>query len=373
MHSKTVRFHATHAVAVAALLASAPPAASQSSFPDDYIDTYAGEHAYEVVPGLELAMILTAVAYRNTDIRFHPVRRDTDYYERVLAHFAAFADHPVFAVLELDPDDLRTYTNLRNNGYNWVFCGEELCRQDFLGKWWQGAEFPDAFSPNIGLIGDFAREAGFRAFFERESAYYARLVELYEERVDLSHMVEWLYANFPYRYESYRILFSPLIVGNQSTTVKRGPGFNQVFAIVDPPAENQSDADVLLRFRWIFTELDHQYVDPAAENHRERIDEVFGDRTFWTAHGESEHYQSPFRVFAEYMTWAVYLVYLEETYEAAVVGDVTGALIPWVEERRGFPRFGAFHRALSRLRGDMGRPLSELFPGLLDWAEAAQQ
>ena len=361
------------AFAAALMVLLVRPAMAQNAFPRDYTDTYAGGHVYEVVPGVELAMILTAVAYRDADIRFHPVRRDTEYYHRVLAHFSSYADHPVFAALSLNPDDLRSYTDLRNNGYNWVFCGDQLCRQAFLGKWWQGEEFLDTFSRNIDLINEFARVTDFRAFFEAEKPYYARLAALYEERIDLPHMIAWLYSNFPYSYDSYRILFSPLILGNQSTTIKRAQAFTQVFAIVDPPSERQSDADALLRFRWVFTELDHQYVEPAAERHAARIDSVFADRSYWTTDGESAHYGTPFRVFAEYMTWAVYLVYLEETYEPEVAGEVKGRLVRWVEERRGFPRFGVFYRTLSELRRATSRPLYLLLPPLLDWAQGTRE
>lgn len=355
----------------ALLLSSLMPAglgAAQIDFPTAYLERYQQSKAYEVVPGLELAMILVAVGSEEREMRFDPILRDTPYYERVIAHFGPFADHPVFAALALDPQDQRAYTALRNNAYRWRLCDGELCEDEFLGKWWRGEEFDDGFAAQIDLIRDFARISDFAGFFASEDSYYTRLVSLCRERVDLDHMIGWLESNYPYRYDSYRILFSPLMRGNQSTTIKRSENYQQVFAIVDAPREDVDSVNALMRFRWIFTELDHQYVDPSAEPYADRIEEIFGDRAFWTSGAQSDHYRSGFRVFAEYMTWAVFMVYVHESYAAELSERLTPTYVSWMQEKRGFPHFGEFLSAVLRLKEGRQQTLDALTPALLDWA-----
>lgn len=358
-------------VAAALGLACVPVTAQPSTvtFPPEYIAAHKGRNAYVVSPALELANIIVAVAFRDAEMRHHPLRRQTAYYEEVLAYFSPYATHPVFDAVGLDPDNLYTYTLLRNSSYRWYLCGDDWCHDEFLGKWWRGDK-RDVFTENVEPIADFARETGFQAFYEAHQPYYETLAEIYETRVNLDEMIRWLTSNFGGHYDAYTILFSPLIIGNQTTTRKVGSDFSQVFMIVDPPAEVEDMTKALNSFKWVFTELDHQFVNPVSDQYAERIQSIFGDRELWTAGKQSSGYKNGLSIFNEYMTWAVYIAYVDDHFDASVAEVHTVAVVEFMEDKRGFPLYGEFVAELQSLRGVGDNPISQLYPSMLGWAEA---
>jgi len=57
----------------------------------------------------------------------------------------------------------------------------------------------------------------------------------------------------------------------------------------------------------VFTEIDHNYVNPGTSKYEKLIDSIFSNRSAWTKHGNSsDYYDSPVRVFNEYMTHAAF-------------------------------------------------------------------
>lgn len=349
----------------------APPQYSvrqAEALPADYIARFDGRHAYEVSPGMELALILIALATADAEGP-EPIIRSTPYYEEVIAHFGPHRDHPVFAAIAISRDNSAGITALRNNAYNWRLENGEWRRDDFLGNWWSGEEYPDAFSPNLELIADFARQSDFESFFNAHQAFYAEHISRYTEVLDLNQMAAWLDGHFDIPpITSVRLMFSPLQNGNQSTTIKRSGAFQQVFIIAGPARVSDNRADALRSGMWIFTELDHQYVNPTSDMHADAIERAFADRTVWTGGRESNNYSRADSVFNEYMTWATYVLYVHDTYPADVAAAHERVVVEFIETRRGFPRFGAFLAELDRLGGDHPR-LAARYPALLAWAE----
>jgi hypothetical protein len=337
-------------------------------FPPSYIGRQMDRHEYMVSPATELAIVLTAVAFRESTNRYHPLRRRPAYYAEVIEHFSPHASHPVFKAVGLHTDSMDSYINLRNSSYRWRLCGSGWCRHAFLGRW-SSRDQGDAFSENIELIQDFTEVSGFLRFYEEHRPYYDELVRLYESRVDLNGMIGWLTREFGGGYQAYTILFSPLILGNQATTRKIGETFGQVFMIVDPPAQTEDLAGALNSFKWVFTELDHNFVNPLSDRHEEKINAVFSDRRLWTAGGQSGGYSSPIAVFNEYMTWAVYLLYVQDHFDEETSREHAAVVTEFMEERRGFPNFGDFLAQLKAERRRVDAPISTLYPELLEWAE----
>ena len=356
------------ATALALICARSEAETPLIDFPSSYVSRHLDRHEYVVSPATELAIVLTAVAFRDSTIRYHPLRRRPAYYTEVIEHFSPYASHPVFKAVGLDTDSMAGYINLRNSSYRWRLCKSGWCQDDFLGRW-SGRDQSDVFAENIELIQDFAEASGFLRFYEKHRPYYEELVRLYESRVDLGGMIGWLTREFGGKYQAYTILFSPLVLGNQATTRKTGEAFGQVFMIVDPPLQTEDMAKALNSFKWVFTELDHNFVDPHSDRHEEKINAVFSDRQFWTAGGQSEGYSSPMAVFNEYMTWAVYLLYVDDHFDEETSREHAAAVIEFMEGRRGFPVFGDFVAQLDVERGQAGAPISALYPKLLDWAE----
>jgi hypothetical protein len=318
-----------------------------------------------------MAIVLTAVAYQKTTLRYHPLRRKPEYYKEVLEHFGPFSDHAVFEALAIDPDSLGGYINLRNSSYRWDLCGDQWCEDAFLGKWWNG-DSQDAFAEHIELIADFSRKSDFQGFYAAHQPFYRSLAERYRDVADMDLMINWLSEHFDGQYDAYTLLFSPLLLGNQSTTRKVGDRFSQVFMMVDPPSMADDMMRRLNSFKWVFTELDHQFVNPTSDRHAESIESTFADRNLWTAGKQSKGYHSGLKIFNEYMTWAVYVAYVDDHFETDVAVAHTEAVIEFMIQKRGFPKFREFTSQLRQLRRS-GERIGTLYPELLAWASRAKK
>ncbi|MEM9304015.1 MAG: hypothetical protein AAGE01_18015, partial [Pseudomonadota bacterium] len=122
----------------------------------------------------------------------------------------------------------------------------------------------------------------------------------------------------------------------------------------------------------LFTELNHGFINPEAEQYYQRVDVIFADREFWVPELDANAYSIPGAVFTEYLNWSLPSLYamdqLDEEGVAALVTRVGDSMV----ERRGFARFREFNEALMRLYEERaaGETAADLYPALLDWAEA---
>jgi hypothetical protein len=121
--------------------------------------------------------------------------------------------------------------------------------------------------------------------------------------------------------------------------------------------------------RLVFTEIDHNFVNPVTDQHRDLVNGAFDNRSEWTTDASS-FYQSPSAVFNEYMTWAVFLVYLEGRVSAEDFTEVVTMTTTMMEGSRRFQRFGRFAQELLRLYRERpsGSRIPDLYPRLLEWA-----
>jgi hypothetical protein len=121
--------------------------------------------------------------------------------------------------------------------------------------------------------------------------------------------------------------------------------------------------------RIVFTEIDHNFVNPVTDQHRFQVISAFAERSKWTSN-ESTFYQSPIAVFNEYMTWALFLLYIEARISPQEFADVMTFTTSQMESSRKFHRFGSFARELLRLYRERpeGTRVPLLYPAILEWA-----
>src|SRR5690606_17543288 len=66
----------------------------------------------------------------------------------------------------------------------------------------------------------------------------------------------------------------------------------------------------------VFTEIDHNYVNPTTDKYRKQVDSIFSNRDYWVKPGVARNYYgSPYAIFNEYMTHAVFCVYIDDVYD----------------------------------------------------------
>lgn len=127
----------------------------------------------------------------------------------------------------------------------------------------------------------------------------------------------------------------------------------------------------------VFTEIDHNYVNPTSDKHIDRINTIFAKRALWSEAGKpGDLYKNAYAVFNEYMTHALFFVYLLDTgFTGADYELVRSRRIAMNEDRRGFRLFTKFTDHLIELykTRPAGKTIAELYPEILDWCEKQTQ
>ena len=349
--------------------------ALEVNFDDDYIARYRGQVAYEVPEVFELANIAIALTEVGRESEYR-VFKDTDYCQRVLDHFSPYADHPLLAEINYVENNFTDYYSFRENSLAYVFEDDQIVPGGIFppGMIWRG-DGNDRFTQHLDLVEDFARVSGFRAFYEENKGYYKAESQAYREAADVHHMWDWLETRFDSRYDSYRVVFSPLIYASHSTQRFHDNGMNQTIMFECGPRIYQDTGfspavQEGLIAKLLFTEIDHNYVGPVTAKFRDEIETAFSPVSDWNAQENSQLYTSPIGTFDEYMTWGVFLLYAHETYPEDVYDQVADYTVNSMVQGRGFIRFEAFMDELLRLyQAAEDQTIADLYPDILDWAK----
>lgn len=319
----------------------------------------------EVYELLNVALVLTddAVASGLVDPR-------TAYYQAVVERFSPHRSHPLIDALRASLGSFPSHRSL----FAYRFDGEVIVHDGQYGTGWRSEA---SFAEYLPLLEDFARVSGFREFYAEHQPYYGELVDSYLATVPLDAMWNWLEGEFQQECDAYRVVISPLVGGWHNTFLFRDRQHDYHEIVMFVPAvtaggsgtEPTDPAAQAMTARVVFTEIDHNYVNPATDDRRHlgQVTRVFADVTAWNT---GPGYSTPGETFNEYMTWAVFSLWAREAYELEVFGVVNEATVG-VMNRRGFVRFAEFNQALLDLyekRGD-GETVFDLYPKLLKWAE----
>jgi hypothetical protein len=120
----------------------------------------------------------------------------------------------------------------------------------------------------------------------------------------------------------------------------------------------------------VFTEIDHNYVNPETDKYIDKVNTYFKDKNKWTAGKESKGYSSAYAVFNEYMTWSVYLLYCYDQYNNEDFKIINDRIVKYIINKRGFHRFDDFHGTMLSLYSNKkeDETVSDLYLALLEWA-----
>ena len=352
-------------------------------FPPDYIRRHKGNVQVEIPAVYELANILWTLSPSGQ--RASDLVRQGAYYKQVSDYFKPWMDHPVFKKMDF-PDSLypKYYYDFRENSFAFSFKGDELVWEGpyyyVMGDDWDN--YSSLFRRLLPLIADFAKQSKFREFYKNNQAFYARQVQRQTALMPVRNMWTWLEQQFPTRkYQSYKVVFSPLIGGSHSTqqfaTYIHPEIFREVVMFVCGP--DRFDQDSLtekqkegLLSGIVFTEIDHNYVNPVTNKYAAAVDSIFSNRALW-AGSNTGWYDNPVAVFNEYMTHAVFCLWVLDQYDKSTADFVIGKRESLMTDRRQFIRFREFNRALIALRqANPGRPVADLYPAIVDWCRTVQ-
>jgi hypothetical protein len=337
------------------------------NFSDQYIAANKGKWSLEIPEVQELVhivMAITPVGIADSNLVDHT----TEYYQKVLAHFGKFKDEKI--VRWINQELPQRYPYLKMDACGFYFNSEGTIVKDKTYdqlSWTQ-----NSIEVYIPELQQFAIKTSFRKFFKDHALYYEALQLLMKKQLTIDKQWQWLERKFSLRYDNYRITFSPLVYGSHSTNRFEGNNFRQTIMFICGPITHQrynTNVTEGLMTRVVFTEIDHNYVNPVSERYSDMIYSIFNDRTKWTAGKDSDHYEDAASVFNEYMTWAVFTLYAMDTYPAEDFRIINERTEMQMVNRRGFCHYKAFNAKLMELYRTPDKPplIPDLYSAILDW------
>ncbi|MGM0579491.1 MAG: DUF4932 domain-containing protein [Bacteroidota bacterium] len=334
----------------------------------------------EVYELMQIASSLTETFQNDPNL----IKRNNPYYDDFRDHFKGFENHEL--VLKLNEAFKKTPYGNNQHSIRLLSLNHDiddnnsLINNEFININPATSYFLNLFvffpSANVDLIEDFAKKSNFKDFYKEHEVYYNKLVENYYELCDFKGMQTWLESKFTSKYQSYRIIFSPLTYGFHSTTKFKNAdrSMEQTFMFVSAPRENianisHNEYEIVSSrsSRIVFTEIDHNYVNPVTDQFLEELDNAMIDYKDWNAQ-EKGSYQSKYNTFNEYMTWGVFNLYALDTYSEENTDAIIKFQTDFITDNRKFNRFREFNQELIRLYNSQNKPkIEELYEPIFEW------
>jgi len=330
--------------------------AINSNYTEEYIKTAKGGFDIQIPETYELANIALYLSHCSKRTGNYP---ESEYSKKVKKHFAPFQNHKLIQVLNNNCKDNKhwnTYYGFRENSICFSFGVDDFLSYNTAYKhvfWDKTYLYGGQFRNMLYLLQDFSDQSDFRKFYQKNKEYYQKLIERQGELLPIKQMWSWLEAEFPQRMDSYKIVFSPLIEGSHSTQkFQKGflnkPEFQECIMFIncsesiDSKTEYSEQLKAGLMSGIVFTEIDHNYVNPASREHLEAIKDLMKDKDFWATTEAQQKYPSEYAIFNEYMTHSIFCLYIQEVYKPAVAEGIISKRVKLMN-RRGYSQFEEFY------------------------------
>jgi len=344
-----------------------------ATFDKDYIENTKGKYQVfspEVHELINISAALTHIGRQDSNM----IYMKSAYYNEMVSHFHTYKNHPLLDSLNQNMMEAFSnssydyYLNLRMNACMYAFDGHKIVNNSPYNRLGFGGD--NRLEALIPLFEDFARKSGFEEFYRDHADYYQSLIDSYYELVPIDEMWDWIEKKFPQRYESYKIYFSPLIGGVHSTQKLSDKGFKETIMFINAPIftrnypEKYKEA-VLSRI--IFTEIDHNYVNPTTDKFPE-MHTIMEPLTCWN--NGAQGYGNSYATFNEYMTWAVFTLYLYDNFDKEIFEKRNKIESGFMTNRRGFVKFKAFNEfVLDWYVNNANKSFEDLYPDVIKWIE----
>lgn len=335
---------------------------------------------YELV---NVVFALTKTAQSDDNL----IEKSTAYYRSMMQYFAPHKNEPIVNVLDsLLATDGSLYFPLKMDAYAFFLDRNGVIQKSpVYDRIAWGSE--NSLRPYLLQLQRFAEKTKFTDFYRKHKPYYASLVRAYSDSVGVADMQSWLNRNFPTtRYDSFKIIFSPLVSSNQSANWFENGGFREAQAHVNFPFPDPSSdagfskkANNVRNGNIVFTELNHAFINPEAgkKNYDGPISAAFNNLDTWLADGKpaKQGYNNPFACFNEHLNWGLVSLRYVDYAPRAELDTLLRRVEKMMVERRGFKRFAEFNQFLVSLyqKRSPGTTVADLYPQLIHWFEVNKQ
>lgn len=346
-----------------------------SNFTSKYKEQHSGKYTVfcrEVHELLNIAVALTAIGREDTNM----VEQSSDYYKEVITYFEPFKDHALIQELEehitevFGSETYNYYFNIRMNANMYAFSPTNTIVNDspFTRLGFGSKNLVESLLP---LMEDFSTKSNFRSFYTAHTDYYSQLIADSEKLMPIRKMWDWIEVKFPQRYDSYVIYISPLVGGAHSTQKFVEEDFKQTAMFINAPfgLEERSHKEREAAFtRIVFTEIDHNYVNPTTDKYPE-IAQALTDLSCWNSGAQG--YGNNYATINEYLTWAVYSMYLYDNFESEVFEKSNKREASFMAEGRGFIQYEAFNDfAIAWYKEHPNASIESFYPEATKWIQS---
>jgi Domain of unknown function (DUF4932) len=349
----------------------------KGNFDENYKKTHEGKTFVEVPPVYELINIIMAIT--PTGVRdSNLIEHNIDYYTKVQTYFSPFKTHKAVLLMDslLKADH---YYDNKMDAYSFDLVKGVLKKKPEYNRVGWGNE--NTLEAYVKPIQDFAKVSKFERFYKQNKPFYESMIRAYRDSLGVIDMQNWLNKNFPAtRYNCFKIIFSPLVSGNQSATDFESNGFKEAQAHVNFPDNPYNPKTMKYSFKAynvtrgdiVFTELNHNFENPEFENEQNSalINRFSYNLAVYATKGKAaSFYNSTLSNIEEYMNWA--LVSLR--YVDFAPKEDLEALLQMREhfmvDYRGFTKFKEFQRFLVDIyqKRPQGTVVADLYPQIIKW------
>lgn len=337
------------------------------NYSQEYMDLNRGEYRIEIPEVQELVHIIIAITPVGLEDN-NLVQHNTAYYKSIINHFQAFSSEPIVHTIN---------QMLINQKYYYLkmdACGFDFNQQSLIVKndtyntisW----GLVNHIDPLVTELESFAKKTNFRQFYENHQVYYQTLIDLLDLQTATRNQWNWLEERSLLKYDHYWITFSPLVGGAHSTNRFETTEFKETAMFISGPIENSRYNEAVtnaLMTRVLFTEIDHNYVNPVSDQYAKDINRAFAKLNKWSSNST---YGSAKSSFNEYMTWAVFTLFAYDHLSEADFAIVNPIVENQMVNSRGFLKFKSFNNKLLELYKQQKTPsIEDLYPAILEWCE----
>lgn len=338
---------------------------------------YESPMVYELMH-IAFALTDTNIYAGNVNLYFNNIDTSGTYYREVIKYFGPYKNHTLIKLLnkKLRKKSVSYMTNL-SKAYNSTWTNDKVKKGHHFPFWvhWYFA----TAGVNKRVIKNFAQQTNFAAFYQQHKNEYQKGLEIAKQQLNASHIKFWLEDEFPARYDQYRIIISPLMDSwhftQHSRVKKQKSAFMWVSGAQGFDRNRLTETQIAGIYTGVvFTEIDHNYVNPISDLYHKQLDTLMGGthRAYWVKEeGDSRLYTNGYKVFNEYMTHAVYLVYTSTRYNEADQKVIEQSRIRMMVKSRKYSQFESFYRELKRLydQRNPGQKIPDLYPQILQWVQ----
>lgn len=333
--------------------------------------------AYEA---MHVALALTDTNIYSGSMNVHASVLDTGsaYYKEVQQHFHAQRSHPLVQELnEALRKDLLRYAQNIKLAYNSSWQNGELKENNVYPL--PMKLLYQSQSVSRKLLEDFIQASQFEAFYTAHFDAYIAALQKVKTMSNVHGQQLWLEQQFGSKYQQYFIVVSPLMGSTHFTNRMRiNKQESCIMYVADAKKYTDSNNAVYKAFYTgiVMTEIDHNYVNPVSDKVEKELEKIMGDqnRSYWIKpNGVGQYYSTGYKIFNEYMTHAVYLLYTATLLDANSQQQVEARRIQLMSSGRGYYRFEAFYKQLQQLFTQQPTTVESLYPAMLQWCRQQAQ